>query len=384
MKQGPGKRVLVVEDEALFRNTVVEGINTLVRGAHAVGAEDGYEALRHLASGGFSLVITDLKMPRLDGILLLKEMLNRRLNLPVLVVTAHATPEVSRWVVSRGAFEIFEKPIVLAELLASVQTIVDTSARSHIVGFSLGGLCQLLQLERKTCEVRVQAGSLGGRLVFREGQLLDAVHMDAEGDAAVLDILTWSEPTVDVIGWLPPGTKPRVTHEFSFLLMEAFRLLDERSEGAGPRKRTLTPCVGFPAASAVAPRPSLAAKAWSAPHAAITECFRELLPLPGFLSAAVVSLGAHEVLAETGAEHSGLADLVAALAKGFPVGAPTLEDPAHVSAGHFAEEIITTTVEEFHLFRAFEDGDRVLFLRLTRVAATLALARRAVAVATAH
>ncbi|MBI4509956.1 MAG: sigma-54-dependent Fis family transcriptional regulator [Deltaproteobacteria bacterium] len=102
-------RILVVDDEA--------GIRSFLSGAlAAVGhdvdeAADGEEALRRLAAKACHLVITDLRMPRLDGMALLARLRAEAPEVEVIVLTAHGTVETAVQAMKLGAFDYLEKPI---------------------------------------------------------------------------------------------------------------------------------------------------------------------------------------------------------------------------------------------------------------------------------
>ncbi|HPC11739.1 MAG TPA: response regulator, partial [candidate division Zixibacteria bacterium] len=85
-------RLLVVDDDPLLRELLQDTLDTL--GYRVTAAADGIEALERLAQGSFDLVITDIKMPGMDGIALLKRVNRLYPDLPVLFITGVASPEV--------------------------------------------------------------------------------------------------------------------------------------------------------------------------------------------------------------------------------------------------------------------------------------------------
>ena len=88
----PMPRVLIAEDEASLRRLL--GMLLANSGYKIILAADGREALNRLSGGDvFDLVITDLKMPRLDGMSLVRRVHQNWPDLPVLVITAFGTIE---------------------------------------------------------------------------------------------------------------------------------------------------------------------------------------------------------------------------------------------------------------------------------------------------
>ena len=90
--QKPKATILVVEDNATMRDLLVDTLDAI--GYRATEASDGSEALQKLKEQKFDLIITDIMMPGIDGVALLKKVRKDYPNLPVLFITGVATPEV--------------------------------------------------------------------------------------------------------------------------------------------------------------------------------------------------------------------------------------------------------------------------------------------------
>ena len=90
--QKPKTSILVVDDNATMRDLLVDTLDAI--GYHPTGASDGSEALQKLKEEKFDLIITDIMMPGIDGIALLKMVRKDYPNLPVLFITGVASPEV--------------------------------------------------------------------------------------------------------------------------------------------------------------------------------------------------------------------------------------------------------------------------------------------------
>ena len=102
-------RVLVVDDEEGIRSFISEALTS--EGHAVTEAGDGQEALRLLAAHTFHLMITDLRMPRLDGMALLRRVRAERPEMEVIVLTAHGSVETAVEAMKLGAFDYLRKPI---------------------------------------------------------------------------------------------------------------------------------------------------------------------------------------------------------------------------------------------------------------------------------
>jgi two-component system, NtrC family, response regulator AtoC len=102
------KQVLIVDDEPNLRKILAAQLSR--DGYDVLTAEDGERGLALLREHHIDLVITDLKMPRVDGMTLLKRALEEEPELPVVMITAHGTIDTAVEALKRGAFDFVTKP----------------------------------------------------------------------------------------------------------------------------------------------------------------------------------------------------------------------------------------------------------------------------------
>jgi DNA-binding NtrC family response regulator len=120
------KRILIADDELNIRR-VLEAI--LRRdGYEVVTAANGNEALANMGRG-IHTVITDLKMPGLDGMSLLKRLSADHPDVPVVMITAHGSVESAVEAVKLGAFDYVEKPFDQEQ----IRQIVAKALRTHVL-----------------------------------------------------------------------------------------------------------------------------------------------------------------------------------------------------------------------------------------------------------
>ncbi len=111
-------RILVIDDEAILRDAIAEAMR---RAGHAVDAFDsGRPALDAFQQGGIDLVISDLRMPGMDGVSVLEEAKRIAPDVPFIIVTAHGTVETAVGAMKKGAYDFIIKPFKLEELEALV------------------------------------------------------------------------------------------------------------------------------------------------------------------------------------------------------------------------------------------------------------------------
>jgi two-component system, NtrC family, response regulator AtoC len=114
--------ILVCDDEELIRWSMAEHLRG--EGYRVVEAEDGEVALERLSTEAPDLVITDLKMPRLDGMELLRRIRELDREVPVIVITAHGAVETAVQATQLGARHYITKPFDLREVSLAVSKVL--------------------------------------------------------------------------------------------------------------------------------------------------------------------------------------------------------------------------------------------------------------------
>lgn len=112
------KRILVVDDEAKMRRILELSLKSM--GHEVEQASDGQEALAILETGSFDLVLTDLRMPRLDGIGLLRALRESDNDIPVIVMTAYGTIETAVAAMKVGAADYVIRPFEMETIEMAV------------------------------------------------------------------------------------------------------------------------------------------------------------------------------------------------------------------------------------------------------------------------
>ncbi|OQY07285.1 MAG: hypothetical protein B6I22_03330 [Desulfobacteraceae bacterium 4572_123] len=227
--------VLIVDDESSLLFSIEAGFAAFQNKIKIFTAEHGKAAVQILESKAIDLVVTDIKMPQMDGFELLAHMSSRFPEIPVVVMSAYATPDIEAQFKAMGTLRILEKPVDFNELVHTVQEGLSYSAQQgSISGISVDSFLQLVEMEEKTCllEVRNQEGQKG-LFSFYQGRLYDAVCGDLRGQAAAVEIAMWDNVRLNLKNLAGKKIKQRITTGLMSILMEASRRKDETREECG-------------------------------------------------------------------------------------------------------------------------------------------------------
>lgn len=220
------KKVLIVDDDQSFRQSLTDGFKSYEDKFAITTAEDGVQACEILEKDTINLVLTDLKMPRMDGFELVAHLSSNFAHIPVIVMTAFGTPEMEDNLREMGTFQYIEKPIDFTLLVEKILKGLEGPSQGYITGVSLSSFLQLLELDKKDCTLIIKAGNKSGTMFFRDGELLDARFGATTGTEAAYEIVSWKNVEISIDNKVGV-TEKKITESLGFILLEGSRRKDE-------------------------------------------------------------------------------------------------------------------------------------------------------------
>jgi DNA-binding NtrC family response regulator len=107
-------KILVVDDDEICREILKDSIGQW--GVEVGLASDGLEGLEKLAAGPFDILITDINMPRMDGLTLLREAKQRYPHILTIIITGYGSLESAIEAIRQGTYDYMQKPFKIEEL----------------------------------------------------------------------------------------------------------------------------------------------------------------------------------------------------------------------------------------------------------------------------
>ncbi len=121
-------RILIVDDEKPIRDFLFEAL-TQLGGFSVEMAENGEEALKKIEKENFDLVLTDMKMPKMDGLKLITEIAKFKPETLMVLLTGHGSIDSALEAMKRGASDYLTKPINLDEMMLRLRKVMDERQR---------------------------------------------------------------------------------------------------------------------------------------------------------------------------------------------------------------------------------------------------------------
>lgn len=223
-------KVLIVDDETNLVRHLVSFLGSFPEEFslhHASTGEEGFELLQ---SARPDILVTDVRLPGIDGIELLRQSLVAQPTLKVIVMTAFSSPELRKMALREGAVRFIEKPLDLNELRTSLHELHESSQgwSGLVGGLDIFDIAQIHALTGKSKALRVSSGDQEGILVFAKGTIVHASTGTNSGDEGFFEMARWQGGTFDT---LPLKDRAKysnnITLSTTHLIMEAARLRDE-------------------------------------------------------------------------------------------------------------------------------------------------------------
>lgn len=369
------KKVLVVDDEPAVLFALSEALADRRRGVKVATAANGREAVAVLESEKVDLVVTDLRMPEMDGFELLAWLRRGLPHLPVIVMTAFVTETASRL---DGSPEVLEKPFDVGELKRRVWDLMRQSVKGRVENISLSSFLQLLELERKTCTLTVTTAEHSGRLFFRNGRLVGADSAGLDGSDAALEIVTWEHADVEISD-VCPLDGPELAGGLRYLLLEGMRLKDEQERHA-PRPLGIAQETDAAIEALLSSEATGAVRKSEDPRAAesVREALEQGRTLEGSLATLLVETATGNLVAAAIGSRGVDVEVAAAATAELARLKPRVEQ--RIGLKDRFEEVLLTSARRYYLLRPVGTDRRVfLLLVLDRARANLAAAQEGLA-----
>jgi CheY-like chemotaxis protein len=222
-------RLLIVDDETALLQAITRSLAAKAGEFTAFTATSAEEALELLQRQPIDVLLTDVRLPGIDGIELVRRVLASHPAMKVVVMTALRSPDVQARALKGGALRFIEKPFDFAQMIALLRETAGGGWSGSVTGLDIFDLTQLLAMTERSRSVRVSAGAKTGVLVLEDGQLTHATANGRSGPDAFYEMVGWEGGLFEDIAQADRAAYPRnVDVSTTHLMMEAARVRDEK------------------------------------------------------------------------------------------------------------------------------------------------------------
>jgi DNA-binding response OmpR family regulator len=236
------QKLLLVDADP--RSVRVLEVSLKKAGYSVTTAKDGLDALAKVEVSSPDLVLSDTRLPNLDGYALVRRLKERSewANIPVVFLTSQKSVEDKIRGLELGVEDYLTKPIFVRELLARVNLLLARRTQENIATRTTAGgrtrfsgsiqdmavvdLLQTFEVSRKSGVVHLKNGLQRAKIYFRDGKIVDAEVSRLRGEEAVYRTLIWNEAEFEV-EFSAVKNEDIIGTSTQGILMEGMRRVDE-------------------------------------------------------------------------------------------------------------------------------------------------------------
>jgi DNA-binding response OmpR family regulator len=224
------KKVLIVDDEETLTWSMARSLSKDKDNYEVLIANNGREALNFLEKNKIDLVISDIRMPDINGLDLLVRIKKEYPQTKVIIMTAYGSADVQKEANQRGSLYYVEKPFEISDLRKIIIDLIGKRKgfRGKVFGLQLTDIIQINCLSRLTTALIITRNGEKGVIYLNEGEIIHAECGEQKGTDAFYKILSWQEGEfLSNVGVTPPVQT--IYQNWEHLLVEAMRRNDDKS-----------------------------------------------------------------------------------------------------------------------------------------------------------
>ena len=231
-KGASGHKILLLDDDPEVLSLYQQMLLQLPSQPEVHIATTAVSGLTLLESQPFTLLVSDLKMPKMDGLQVLALVRRKFPHLRTVVLTGLVDEQLRSRAYAMGVDLFFQKPSNKKELtflLECIESLLDQEESGGFRGVQSKSLVDLIQLEclsGNSAVLRITNGRLEGRVWVQNGELIDAATEGIEGEDAFKKILGWKGGNFEVLP-ADPDRPRKIKTSYQGLLLDTAQSLDE-------------------------------------------------------------------------------------------------------------------------------------------------------------
>jgi CheY-like chemotaxis protein len=231
-------RILLLDDDEQMLELYQALIEQIPSHPDVQACNSGARAIAMLESEPFNLLITDLRMPKMDGLQVLAIVRRKFPQLRIVVLTGVLDEEYRSRAYAQGVEMFWQKPASAEDIQLfqdCIESMLDrpTQEPEGFRGVQSKSLVDLIQLEclsRSSSVLNITRGGLKGRIWIQGGEITDAATANMIGEEAFKEILSWKSGNFEILPADPDHART-IHNSYQGLLLDSAQALDE-SKGA--------------------------------------------------------------------------------------------------------------------------------------------------------
>jgi DNA-binding NtrC family response regulator len=195
------KTILIADDEEDITWSISKSLQRDKKPIQILCSNSGEETIELLKKHSVDVLVTDLRMPGVDGFSVIKYIGESFLKTKIIVITAYGSSEIKDKIFNKGCYHYLEKPFDISTLKQKIYSILDNNVFDKNACGSLNNqIHEMLQLTKKTPDIllTIYQGKAEGKLYSSYGEIYHAAVGKKQGLSALNEILCWKNAFIKV------------------------------------------------------------------------------------------------------------------------------------------------------------------------------------------
>jgi CheY-like chemotaxis protein len=225
-------KILLLDDDKDLLELYREILSQLPSHPEIFTSSTGARALAMLAAEPFTLLVSDLNMPKMDGLQVLSIVRKKFPEVRTVVLTSVLDEQFRSRVYGLGVDLFWQKPSSgeeIKQFLECLESLLGREAQSGFRGVQSKSMVDIIQLEcisQNSIVLKITNGPLTGRIWIQGGELIDAATDELSGEVAFHRILSWKAGNFESLP-AEPGRERTIFNSYQGLLLETAQAQDE-------------------------------------------------------------------------------------------------------------------------------------------------------------
>lgn len=225
-------KILLVDDEKLFLQSLKQGLEHLSDIFETDICFSVSEAIQHIKTVNYDLIITDIRMPFKSGIDLLLYLKMNDFSGGIKVISAHANEKNLKKINALGVIDVISKPFDFEwfedKIIDFFKKRKETSVTFEAI--DLLSVMQVINLDKIKSALQIEMDDRKGMIYFEDGEIIDAEYQDLRGEAAALKLMALREGNISVKK-IKKKVERTINVPFVEFMLDIMKRIDEYRNG---------------------------------------------------------------------------------------------------------------------------------------------------------
>lgn len=222
------KRILIIDDDEEDLSLISSALNNK-KGIESVTAENIIIAEKILKAVKINLILINSSFAKAQSSNFLKQISQQYPEIDTAVTTWHESESLKKNLFPLGVGRIFEKPLNFDNICEIITEEFYSGPKGIIDGISISTFLQMIEMEEKTCTLKITQDDKHGTMYFKKGSLIDASFEEISGAKAAYAIICWERAEIEIENYCHKNENVINTSLMS-MLMEAAKRKDQGEE----------------------------------------------------------------------------------------------------------------------------------------------------------